>query len=132
MLIVKLDNLEAIQSENVILKDKLDKNEKVEKKDELKTDFGRIFKCKKCDKTFGSRGDLKTHKRNVHGEESKQLLTMLYKSKTKNLEQKLDLSNKFFKLQENETNECADLKSKFQSLINDSISKENRHATFVK
>ena len=124
MLIVKLDNLEAIQSENVILKDKLDKNEKVEKKDELKTDFGRIFKCKKCDNTFGSRGDLKTHKRNVHGEESKQLLTMLYK--------KLDLSNKFFKLQENETNECADLKSKFQSLINDSISKENRHATFVK
>ena len=104
LLIVKLDRLEAIQSENVFLKDKLDKNDEIEKKGELESHFGKVFKCKECDKTFGRRGDLKTHKRNVHGEQNSQLLTMLYKIETKLLEQKLDLTTKISKMKENESN----------------------------
>ena len=43
LLIVKLASLEAIESGNIILKDKLDKNEDVEKNCELESHFGRML-----------------------------------------------------------------------------------------
>ena len=75
----KLDKLEALESENVILKDKLDRNDEVEKNDELDSHFSRKFTCKDFDEKFGSRRDLKHHKRSVHGEENDiQLLKMKF------------------------------------------------------
>ena len=92
LLIVKLASLEAIESGNIILKDKLDKNEDVEKNCELESHFGRNFACKECCKTFGSRVDLKTHKRIVH---AMHIMKMrLHELDIRILEQKLDVSVK--------------------------------------
>ena len=98
MIKAKLDRLEAFESENEILQDKLDK------KDELEKHFSRKFTCKDCDEKFGSRGDLKHHKRSVHGEgNDMQLLKMkLYKLGKQISDQKLDLSLKISDLKERE------------------------------
>ena len=98
----KLKTLETIEIENMVLKDKLDKNDKAEEMDELESHFGRIFECKECVKTFGSRGNLKTHKRNAHGKENAMhvMQLRLHEMDKRLSDQKFNLTLKIYKLKE--------------------------------
>ena len=105
----KLKMLETIKSENLVLKDKLSKNDEAESEeiDELESHFARIFKCKECCKNFGSRGDLKTHKRNVHGEENAihAMQLRMHEIEKRLSDQKLNMTLQIYKLKELEFNE---------------------------
>jgi chromosome segregation ATPase len=98
----KLKTLETIEIENMVLKDKLDKNDEAEEMNELESHFGKIFNCKQCVKTFGSRGNLETHKRNVHGKENEMHLMQLrlHEMDKQLSDQKFNLTLKIYKLKE--------------------------------
>ena len=98
----KLKTLETIEIENLVLKDKLHKNDEAQEVDELESHFGRIFKCKECVKTFGSRGNLETHKRNVHRKENAMHLMQLrlHEMDKRLSDQKFNLTLKIYKLKE--------------------------------
>ena len=100
----KLKLLQIIELENTVLKEKLDY---VQKNEEIEEHFARIFKCKECDENFATRGELKHHKRIIHGEENSipEMKLKLHKIEKQISDQKLDLTVKIFKLKEDELNE---------------------------
>ena len=64
----------------------------------------RMQKCEDCDKSFGNLGDMRQHRRCIHGVESKKgvLKLRLYDIGKKISDQKLDLSLKMSELKEEE------------------------------